>query len=220
HAIVVAVEPMVFDHHILALDVTGFVQPLRNAAKLRAASSAVRPLTNPITGIAGCCARAASSQAAAAPPSSVMNPRRFTAHWLPCFPTVRDGPPSGSATAGFSTLYVRFVSLASETIRASRQRMSASLQKRTNGSVLSVSPLCANRRHMHCSKFGALELSPEPVRYRSSPVTALSQAPVAERPIALPPVIQPGSAQRPHFFSFAPKQISTRQPALRRTCTV
>ena len=30
-------------------------------------------LRNPITGIAGCCARAASGHAAAAPPSSVMN---------------------------------------------------------------------------------------------------------------------------------------------------
>ena len=31
---------------------------------------------NPITGIAGCCARAASGHAAAAPPRSVMNSRR------------------------------------------------------------------------------------------------------------------------------------------------
>jgi hypothetical protein len=31
----------------------------------------------PITGIAGCCARAASGQAAAALPSSVMNARRL-----------------------------------------------------------------------------------------------------------------------------------------------
>jgi uncharacterized protein YchJ len=30
----------------------------------------------PITGIAGCCARAASGHATAAPPSSVMNSRR------------------------------------------------------------------------------------------------------------------------------------------------
>ena len=33
-------------------------------------------LRNPITGIAGCCARAASGHAAAAPPRSVMNSRR------------------------------------------------------------------------------------------------------------------------------------------------
>jgi hypothetical protein len=31
----------------------------------------------PITGIAGCCARAASGHATAAPPSSVMNSRRL-----------------------------------------------------------------------------------------------------------------------------------------------
>ena len=34
-------------------------------------------ITKPITGIAGCCARAASGHAAAAPPSRVMNSRRF-----------------------------------------------------------------------------------------------------------------------------------------------
>ena len=39
--------------------------------------SASALLRNPITGIAGCCARAASGHAAAAPPSSVMNSRRF-----------------------------------------------------------------------------------------------------------------------------------------------
>ena len=33
-------------------------------------------LRNPITGTAGCCARAASGHAAAAPPSSVINSRR------------------------------------------------------------------------------------------------------------------------------------------------
>ena len=36
-----------------------------------------RVLRNPITGIAGCCARAASGHAAAAPPKSVMNSRRL-----------------------------------------------------------------------------------------------------------------------------------------------
>jgi hypothetical protein len=35
-----------------------------------------RALSNPITGIAGCCARAASGHATAAPPSSAMNARR------------------------------------------------------------------------------------------------------------------------------------------------
>jgi hypothetical protein len=33
----------------------------------------------PITGTAGCCARAASGHAAAAPPSSIVNARRFNA---------------------------------------------------------------------------------------------------------------------------------------------
>ena len=36
------------------------------------------PFRNPITGIAGCCARAASRQATNAPPSSVMNSPRFS----------------------------------------------------------------------------------------------------------------------------------------------
>src|SRR5262249_32971216 len=39
----------------------------------------------PITGIAGCCARAASGHATAAPPSSVIKSRRFTARCPPCF---------------------------------------------------------------------------------------------------------------------------------------
>jgi uncharacterized protein YchJ len=34
-------------------------------------------LRNPITGIAGCCARAASGHAIVAPPRSVMKSRRF-----------------------------------------------------------------------------------------------------------------------------------------------
>jgi hypothetical protein len=35
-------------------------------------------LRNPITGIAGCCARAANGHATAVPPRSLMNSRRFT----------------------------------------------------------------------------------------------------------------------------------------------
>jgi hypothetical protein len=35
-------------------------------------------LRKPITGVAGCCARAASGHATAAPPTSVMNSRRLT----------------------------------------------------------------------------------------------------------------------------------------------
>jgi uncharacterized protein DUF4142 len=40
----------------------------------RALSLAILVLRNPITGIAGCCARAANGHVAAAPPSSVMIP--------------------------------------------------------------------------------------------------------------------------------------------------
>ena len=55
-----------------------FLQALtERRGRSRTDSSSDRPLKNPITGIAGCCARAASGQAAAAPPSSVMNSRRF-----------------------------------------------------------------------------------------------------------------------------------------------
>jgi hypothetical protein len=42
-------------------------------------------VTEILYGIVGCCACAASGHAAAAPPSSVMNARRFTARFLPCF---------------------------------------------------------------------------------------------------------------------------------------
>jgi hypothetical protein len=44
---------------------------------------------NPITGIAGCCARAASGQAAAALPSSVMNSRRLKSDTAPPPQSVR-----------------------------------------------------------------------------------------------------------------------------------
>ena len=52
-------------------------RPWRNASQtVRDACQAMCRSRNPITGIAGCCARAASGHAAAAPPSSVMNSRR------------------------------------------------------------------------------------------------------------------------------------------------
>ena len=52
-------------------------RPWRNPRRDSAMPSGDWLLRNPITGIAGCCARAASGHAAAAPPSSVMNSRRF-----------------------------------------------------------------------------------------------------------------------------------------------
>ena len=75
-AIVVIVRPAVFDRHVAALDVAGFAQAL---AECRHAICGRRRPTrrsrNPITGIAGCCARAASGHAAALP-SPAMNSRR------------------------------------------------------------------------------------------------------------------------------------------------
>jgi hypothetical protein len=59
--------------------------PCRNAATGCAKPTSVVLLRKPITGIAGCCARAASGHATAAPPRSVMKSRRFTAQCLPCF---------------------------------------------------------------------------------------------------------------------------------------
>ena len=72
-----AIGPAVFDRHVLAFDITGLTKPLAKCIGEVGKSAAVCPLRNPITGIAGCCARAASGHAAAAPPSSVMNERRF-----------------------------------------------------------------------------------------------------------------------------------------------
>ncbi len=54
-------------------------RPCRKAAMMCAYDWGTAALRNPITGIAGRCARAASGHAAATPPSSsVMNSRRFT----------------------------------------------------------------------------------------------------------------------------------------------
>ena len=76
--IVLVFRPAVFDRDVLALDVTGFAQPFdgmrRQLSRIPRRDAASR---NPITGIAGCCARAASGHAAAAPPISVMKSRRL-----------------------------------------------------------------------------------------------------------------------------------------------
>ena len=73
-----ALRPAIFDRHVLALDIAGFAQALAERAQtVRGTRPADSPLRNPITGIAGCCARAASGHAAAAPPRSVMNSRRL-----------------------------------------------------------------------------------------------------------------------------------------------
>ena len=80
------VRPAILDRDVLALDEPSLLQALPE--RVQTIRERVRRgvlLRNPITGIAGCCARAASGHAAAAPPSSVMNSRRFTARCLPCF---------------------------------------------------------------------------------------------------------------------------------------
>ena len=71
-------RPAVFDRDVLALDIAGLFEALAESrdSGSRDCAQAIWLLRNPITGIAGCCARAASGHAAAAPPSSVMNSRR------------------------------------------------------------------------------------------------------------------------------------------------
>jgi hypothetical protein len=75
-ATVFFLQPVVFDRHVLAFDVTGFVEALANAAARRAEAAADPSRMNPTTGSAGCCARETKGQATAAPPISSMNFRR------------------------------------------------------------------------------------------------------------------------------------------------
>ena len=78
-SIKIALCPAVLDRRRFGLRQSRSRQPSaerrRPDERIRCSDPACR---NPITGIAGCCARAASGHAAA-PPSSVMNSRRFTA---------------------------------------------------------------------------------------------------------------------------------------------
>ena len=73
-------RPAILDRHVLTLDIAGSRSDPGGTRRQGARRvTGDQPLRNPITGIAGCCARAASGHAAAAPPRSVMNSRRFTA---------------------------------------------------------------------------------------------------------------------------------------------
>ena len=75
-SIVLTVRPVEIDGDVLALEEANFFQAIAERGN-EMAHGAAEPLhMNPITGIAGCCARAASGHLAAAPPSSVMNSRR------------------------------------------------------------------------------------------------------------------------------------------------
>jgi hypothetical protein len=71
-SVVSVLRPAILDHDILALHVAGFANALPECGR----SASAELLRNPITGIAGCCARPASGHAAP-PPSSAMNSRRF-----------------------------------------------------------------------------------------------------------------------------------------------
>ena len=69
-------RPAILDRHILALDVAVFTKALAECGQMAARSTGAELLRNPITGIAGCCARAASGHVAAALPSVTINSRR------------------------------------------------------------------------------------------------------------------------------------------------
>jgi hypothetical protein len=69
-------KAFLFPSAILRAEYEADRQRLRGALRRKCPGDPA--LRKPVTGIAGCCARAASGQVAAAPPSSVMNSRRFT----------------------------------------------------------------------------------------------------------------------------------------------
>ena len=62
-SIVLTLRPTIFDRHVLAFDIAVSFKPWRNAATRCAQRSGDALWRNPITGIAGCCARAASGHA-------------------------------------------------------------------------------------------------------------------------------------------------------------
>ena len=62
--IISAIRPAIFNHNIAALDITRFFQPLAKPSRQwRISFKGFSLFKNPITGIAGCCARAASGHA-------------------------------------------------------------------------------------------------------------------------------------------------------------
>ena len=62
-SIILTLRPAIFDRHILALDIAGFAQALAERVNEVQRILGDPLLRNPITGIAGCCARAASGHA-------------------------------------------------------------------------------------------------------------------------------------------------------------
>jgi hypothetical protein len=66
-SVVLVLRPAILDHDILALDVTGFANALPECGQITCTSASAELLRKPITGIAGCCARA---------PQAATRPRR------------------------------------------------------------------------------------------------------------------------------------------------
>src|SRR5262249_51380515 len=79
------------------------LRPLWNAATNVSNARGDAILRKPITGSAGCCARAATGHVAAAPPTRVMNSRRFTAQCLRAS-TERIAQPEGLLRCAISIL--------------------------------------------------------------------------------------------------------------------
>jgi hypothetical protein len=65
-AIVLTLQPVVFDRDVLAFDIAGFVEAFAEGISCVKVSAAP-PLKNPISGIFACCARAASGHATVPP---------------------------------------------------------------------------------------------------------------------------------------------------------
>lgn len=68
-------RPLVFDSHIATIVIAGLAETLDECCTKGWIGR--RVVENPITGIAGCCARTASGHATVALPTSVMNSRRL-----------------------------------------------------------------------------------------------------------------------------------------------
>jgi hypothetical protein len=100
-----------------------------------------RLLKNPITGIAGCCARAASGHDATAPPSSVMNSRRFTSNFSRASKR-KIALRETYCTAGFQCALCPLWVKSGGDDRTMWPPMSASLRKRTIGGRPVKSALC------------------------------------------------------------------------------
>jgi hypothetical protein len=101
-AIVPAFREAVFDGDVAALEETRFAEPAMEADLVGLLFELDVP-RKPISGTAGCCARAATGQAVAAPPSRVRNARRLMSPIRPSpakeWPPATDRPRQGRSAA-------------------------------------------------------------------------------------------------------------------------